>query len=154
MNPNDVGLKFPVLGFTPDRENWGFPDLDRLTKCDPRTLKENLQDGMELIDAECRRWRVLSVRRLGRTGSRLMVLLTAKPQSRIEQELEALPALSLDEVKRRTRESLETFSMDYKGFADDDAEFEETAVKAAAFLGLVNQEFPGRAPLGFDLAVR
>lgn len=116
-------MKFPVLGFTPDGENWGFPDLDRLTKCGPRTLKENMQDGMELVDADGRRWRVLSVRRTGRTGSWLMALLAAGPQSRIEQDLEALPALSLSEVKQRTRESLNAFAADYKGFDGDEVEF-------------------------------
>jgi hypothetical protein len=52
-----------------------------------------------------------------------MALLAAGPQSRIEQELEAMPALSLSEVKQRTRESLETFTADYKGFDGDDVEF-------------------------------
>jgi len=132
MKSSEAGLSFPVLGFTPDRENWGFPDLDRLTKCGPRTLKENMQDGMELIDANGRRWRVLSIRRVGRTGSWLMVLLTAKPQSRIEQELEELPGLSLAEAKQRMRDSLETFKSNYTGFDGDEAEF-------ASMLEKVNQ---------------
>ena len=123
MKSSEADLRFPVLGFTRDRENWGFPDLDRLTKCGPRTLKENMQDGMELIDAEGRRWRVLSIRRISRTGSWLMALLTATPQSRIEQELEELPGLSLAEVQKRTRDSLETFKSDYMGFSGDEAEF-------------------------------
>ena len=123
MKSTEAGLKFPVLGFTPDRENWGFPDLDRLTKCGPRTLKENMQDGMELVDSDGGRWRVLSVRRVGRTGSWLMTLLTGNSQSRIEQDLEGLPALSLADLKERTRGSLEAFAADYKGFDGDEAEF-------------------------------
>lgn len=51
MKSSEAGFKFPVLGFTPDHENWGFPDLDRLTKCGPATLKKRMQDDMELIDA-------------------------------------------------------------------------------------------------------
>lgn len=124
MKSSETGFSFPVLGFTPDRENWGFPDLDRLTKCGPRTLKENMQNGMELIDANGRRWRVLSVRRTGRAGSVLDLLPGfGPPQSRIEQELEELPSLSLAEVQQRTRESLEIFRGDYTGFDGDEAEF-------------------------------
>lgn len=124
MRSSETDFKFPILAFTPDRENWGFPDLDRLTKCGPRTLKENMQDGMELIDSGGRRWRVLSVRRTGRTGSLLdLVPGFGPPQSRIQHELEELPALSLAEVRQRARESLETFRSDYTGFDGDEAEF-------------------------------
>lgn len=124
MKSSEAGLSFPVLGFTPDRENWGFPDLDRLTRCGPQTLRENLQDGMELVDASGRRWRVLGIRRIGRAGSVLSLLPGFGPrQSRIEQDLEELPPLSLAEVQRRTRESLETFRADYTGFEGDEAEF-------------------------------
>ncbi|MDB5438879.1 MAG: hypothetical protein JWM33_1306 [Caulobacteraceae bacterium] len=56
MKSSDVAFKFPVLAFTPDREIWGFPDMDRLTRCGPRTLKEDTQKGMELIDAKGQRW--------------------------------------------------------------------------------------------------
>ena len=124
MKSSEIDFSFPVLGFTRDRENWGFPDLDRLTKCGPRTLKENMQEGMELIDASGRRWRVQSVRRTGRAGSLLDLLPGfGPPQSRIEQGLEALPRLALAEVQQRTRESLETFKSDYTGFEGDEAEF-------------------------------
>ena len=123
MKSSEASFRFPVLGFTPDRENWGFPDLDRLTKCGPRTLKEKMQDGMELIDADCRRWRILAIRRTGRTGSWLEVLLTSRPQSRIEQEIEELPSVSLTEVQERMRDSLKIFRVDYTGFDGDEAEF-------------------------------
>lgn len=86
-------------GFTPDLEIWGFPDFDRLTKCGPRTLKENKQVGMELVDAQGRRWLVQSVNRTGRTGSLFSrIPILGLPQSRIEQELEPMTPLSLDEV--------------------------------------------------------
>ena len=124
MRSSETGFEFAILGFTPDQENWGFPDLERLTKCGPRTLKESMQDGMELIDAGGRRWRVLSVRRTGRAGS-LFDLLPGfgPPQLRVEQELEELPGLSLTEVQQRVRGSLETFKSDYTGFEDGEAEF-------------------------------
>ncbi|WP_309093218.1 hypothetical protein [Phenylobacterium sp.] len=124
MRSSEANFSFPVLGFTPDRENWGFPDLDRLTKCGARTLRENMQAGMELIDSDGQRWRVLSVRRTGRAGSLLSLLPGfGPPQSRIEHELEELAALSLAEVKQRTVDSLNAFRSDYMGFEGDEAEF-------------------------------
>lgn len=123
MDATQADIQFPVIGFTPNLDNWGFRNLEDLTTCGPLTLKNNMQDGMELIDSGCRRWRVRSIRRIGRTGSWLMTLLTAKTQSRIEHELETLPALSLSEVKQRTAESLEAHAINYKGFPGDEEEF-------------------------------
>ncbi len=132
MKSIEADFSFPVLGFSRDRENWGFPDLDRLTKCGPQTLKENMQDGMELIDANGRRWRVRSIRRTGRTGSLLDLLPGfGPPQSRIEQELETLPSLSLAEVQQRARESLETFRSDYTGFEGGEVEFNSLLEKVS-----------------------
>lgn len=116
MNSNDVDWAFPVLGFTPDLEMWGFPDLDRLTRCGPRTLKDNAQDGMELVDAKGRRWRVLSIRRTGRSGSWLdLLLIFGPPQSRVEQKVEPLAEISLAEVQRRACVSMEPSRIDYYG---------------------------------------
>ncbi|MCR5877472.1 hypothetical protein [Phenylobacterium sp. J367] len=84
-----------------------------------------MQNGMELIDADLRRWRVLSVRRTGRAGSLLSLIPGfGPPQARVEHELEPLPALSLEDLRRRTRDSLEKFRVDYTGFGGDEAEFE------------------------------
>lgn len=121
---SDIDFSFPVLGFTRDRENWGFANRDKLTSCGPRTLKENMQEGMELIDAGGRRWRVKSIRRVGRAGSLLSLVPGFGPvQSRIEQELEELPSVSLAEVQEMAKGSLQTFSSDYKGFEGDEEEF-------------------------------
>jgi len=113
MKTAEAGFRFPVLGFTPDLEIWGFQDLDRLTKCGPRTLRNNMQAGMELIDADGRRWIVRSVRKSGRTGSLLSLLLTAVPQSRIEHELEPLQAVTLDDVRRRASAAMEAYAENY-----------------------------------------
>lgn len=113
-----------MIGFPPDLENWGFPDLNRLTKCGSDTLKKNMQVGMELIDAQGRSWRVLSIRQTGRAGSILSLIPGfGPPQSRIEQELEALPGVPLTEAKRRARASMEKFSWDYSAFEGGEAEF-------------------------------
>lgn len=114
MKTAEAGFRFPVLGFTRDLEIWGFQDLDRLTKCGPRTLKDGIQVGMELVDADLRRWRVLSIRRTGRAGSLVWRLLSfGLPQSRIEQELEAMDVLSIEDVRRRAGEALEAHAENY-----------------------------------------
>jgi hypothetical protein len=120
----EANFHFPVLGFTPDREIWGFQDRDTLTSCGPRTLKDDMQVGMELVDADGRRWVVRSVRRVGRDKPLLSWLvsthLTATPGSRIEHELDELPPLSLSEIKERACASVEATSRDY--CADDERE--------------------------------
>jgi hypothetical protein len=129
MKSHEAGFRFPVLGFTPDREIWGFPDLDRLTKCGPRTLKEDVQNGMELIDTDGRRWRVLSIRRTGRAGSVLSLLwIFGPPQSRIEHELEPLPPVLLAEVQQRSRDAMESSQIDYYG-EEGEAEYKSTLSK-------------------------
>lgn len=61
VKTSEADLQFPVLGISADDDLWGFPDLHRLTKCGPETLKKNLQADMELIDAVGRLWIVRSV---------------------------------------------------------------------------------------------
>lgn len=124
MKTSEVDLRFPVFGFTPDREMLGFPDLNTLTSCGPLTLKNNLQAGLELIDAEGRRFRVRSVRRIGRAEpwwkTLVIDLLTLKPQSRIEQELESLEPVTLGHLKDRACAWLDEFSINL--CADDERE--------------------------------
>lgn len=133
MRTAEAGFRFPVLGFTPDLEIWGFQDLDRLTKCGPRTLREGTQIGMELVDADGRRWVVRSVRRTGRAGSLLSLLLIfGPPQSRIEQELEPMSALSLDDVRRRATAAMEAHAESYLEGDEREVEFEPLLAKVEA----------------------
>jgi hypothetical protein len=114
MKTAEAQFQFPVLGFTPDTEIWGFPDLDRLTRCGPRTLQGNMQSGMELIGSDGRRWGVRSVKRIGRAGSLIKQLLFfGLPQSRIEHELEPLERVSLEEVQRRACAAIEAHADNY-----------------------------------------
>lgn len=107
MNTAQADFRFPVLGFTTDMDVWGLIDLDSLTTCGPRTLKEGLQLGMELIDAEGRRWLVRSVTRTGRAGSLFSRLLFSPAQSRIEHELDLLEPVSLQAVQLRVCAAME-----------------------------------------------
>jgi hypothetical protein len=129
VKTQEAAFRFPVLGFTPDREIWGFPDINTLTSCGPRTLKDNMQAGMELVDADGRRWIVRSVRRVGRARPLLWwfvsALLTGAPQSRIEHELEQLETVSLSEVQARTCASLRAFPEDWGAGEVDEAFLEQ-----------------------------
>jgi hypothetical protein len=126
MNAAEAGFRFPVLGFTKDLEIWGFQDLDRLTRCGPRTLRENTQAGMELIDSDERRWAVRSVRRTGRAGSLWSLLLPfGPPQSRIEHDLVAIDMVSLAEVRRRACAAMEAHAENYfDGDQERETEYE------------------------------
>jgi hypothetical protein len=124
MKTADVDFHFPLLGFTPDREIWGFPDNNTLTSCGPRTLKENMQADMELVDIDGRRWIVRSVRRVGRGRPFIPWLLSAllsTPQFRIEHELEQLESVTVGEVRARACVSLKAFRQDWAEVGNDPA---------------------------------
>ena len=107
MKTSEVTFQFPVLGISSDLDLWGFPDLRSLTTCGPLTLKDDMQRDLELVDTNGQRWIVRSVQRLGRTGSLLKALLTGKPQSKIEQDLDDQGALTLEQVQARVCASME-----------------------------------------------
>jgi hypothetical protein len=129
VRTQDAGFRLPVLGFTLDREIWGFSDIDTLTSCGPRTLKDNMQVGMELIDADGRRWIVRSVQRVGRARPLLpwlvSAILTGSPQSRIEHELEQLEIVTLGEVQARVCASLRAFPQDFGAEDENDPILEQ-----------------------------
>jgi len=109
MKVSEIAFEFPVLGISDDNDLWGFSDLRQLTTCGPRTLKENMQLGMELVDAGGRRWRVEGVRRMGRSKPLIPWLIKSAlsgPTYRIEQELAPMAPLTLDEVKERLASSM------------------------------------------------
>ncbi|WP_293494857.1 hypothetical protein [Phenylobacterium sp.] len=123
MKTAEAGFEFPVLGFTPDLEIWAFSDLNTLTSCGPKALKDSMYIGMELVDATGRRWIVRSAIRTGRAESWLSSMISrllSTPQSRVELELETLEPLSLSEVQARTCASLEAFPEDYGQYDESD----------------------------------
>lgn len=116
MKSTQAEMRFPVIGFTPDGDIWGFPDLNTLTSCGPLTLKENLQLDLQLVDSSGRRWVVRSIRRLGRGRPLfpgLLLDLLSTPQSRIEQEIDELSPLTLEEIKARVIAAVELTSDNY-----------------------------------------
>ena len=111
-----IDFNFPVIGFTPDREIWGFPDRSSLTTCGRLTRREGKSLGMELIDGDGLRCRVTALHTRGRARAFIPWLIEAAlagPQYRIEYSLERLGKATLDEVKARACETLEAFPSDY-----------------------------------------
>ena len=127
MKSTEAGILFPILAFTADNHLWPIDKLDILTACGPRTLKDGMQLGMEIVDSDWRCWRVKSVHKIGRdTGFLrwlLSALMTATPAYRIEQELEPLQPMSVEQMRRRVCAALEEHSEDYCGYDGDEADF-------------------------------
>ena len=69
MDIASLNLKFPILGFTTDDDVWGFPSLHKFGLCGPRTIKNDMQRGMEIVDGDGRRYWVREIRKLGRYRS-------------------------------------------------------------------------------------
>ncbi len=104
MKTSDVTFEYPILGISGDNDLWGFHDYRQLTTCGRRTLRDDMQRDMELVDAGGRRWKVTGICRLGRSRSLLPWLfwsLLAGSTYSVEQDLEPLEPLTLDEVKDR-----------------------------------------------------
>lgn len=114
MNASEAQLQFPVLGLSADNDVWGFWDMDGLTVCGPKTLKEGLQDGMELIDADGKRWRVEGIRMikpLEAWWKRLFTWILYPPGYRIEQMLTPMEPLGLEAVQERVCSAMQTFPL-------------------------------------------
>ena len=94
-------FSFPVLGITLDRDLWGFHNRDELNTCGRQTLRDKLQQDMELVDAVGARWRVLGVHRIGGVGLSLGLSCFLARVSRIDQDLERLAPFTLEQVKER-----------------------------------------------------
>ena len=104
MDIASLTLKFPILGFTTDDDVWGFPSLHEFGLCGPRTIKNDMQRGMEIVDGDGRRYRVREIRKLGRYRSFPIWFLSSlvyAPQYRISHDLEPLTPVSLEEIKQR-----------------------------------------------------
>ncbi|WP_312161597.1 hypothetical protein [Phenylobacterium sp.] len=111
-----VDFKFPLIGFTPDLEIWGFPDRPSLTTCGVQTLRKSMPLGMDLIDADGAQFRVVALHNKGRADPLLPWLLKAMlsgRQYRIEYVIAPLEKMSLEDLKARIGKSLEAFPSDY-----------------------------------------
>lgn len=135
MDAASLNLSFPILGFTTDDDIWGFPSLDELSVCGPRTIKDDMQRGMEIVDGDGRRYRVLSIRKLGRSGFLpiwFLKSLVTTPQYRISQELEPMTPLSLEEIKQRVDLCMRAHPLFWSEEADFDTVLVEKRASAQA----------------------
>lgn len=55
MKSTEANMKFPVLAFKTDGALRGFWDLNVLTTCGRRTLRDGSQIGLEIVDGDGRR---------------------------------------------------------------------------------------------------
>lgn len=116
MKSTEADIRFPAVGFTPDGDMWGFDDVDALTECGPKTLRQNMQSGMEVIGSDGRRWAVRSIRRIGRNKPLLPWLfrrLLSGPGWRIEQEMEELPPVTFGDIRVRAIQFLDAHPEDH-----------------------------------------
>ena len=135
MDVVSLNLKFPILGFTTDDDVWGFPSVHEFGLCGPRTIKNDMQRGKEIVDGDGRRYRVRSIRKLGRYRALpiwfLKSLLTT-PQYRIAHDLEPLGPLSLEEIKQRVHVCMRAHPLYWSEEADFDTVLVEQLANAEA----------------------
>jgi hypothetical protein len=134
-------FSFPLLAFTTDLDMWAFDTEEDLTACGPRTLRDRMQDGMEVVDPDGNYWRVRSATRLGRARLSLRTLLGRL--SKIDHEWEERPRLPLAEVKERVCASA-TAHADWVLHVPDDAEelaARHAEVRAAASIREIRELF-------------
>ena len=135
MDVASLNLKFPILGFTTDDDVWGFPSLDTFGVCGPRTIKDDMQRGMEIVDGDGRRFRVRSIQKIGRDGFLpiwFLKSLVSAPQYRIQHELEPMAPLSLEEIKQRVDTCMKAHPLYWSEEADLDTMLMEQLAKAQA----------------------
>lgn len=135
MDVASLNLKFPILGFTTDYDVWGFPSLATFGVCGPRTIKDDMQRGMEIVDGDGRRFQVRSIQKIGRDGFLpiwFLKSLVSVPQYRIRHELEPMPSLSLQEITRRVEAGVRAHPLHWSEEADFDTVLVEQLAKARA----------------------
>jgi len=137
-------FRYPLLAFTTDLDMWAFDNEEELTTCGPLTLRDRMQEGMEVVDRDGRSWRVRSVRRVGPARFSLRTLL--RKLSKIEHEWEERPSLTLAEAKDRVCVSVAAHADDLLHFPDDAEELaaRQAEVRAADSIAAIHKLF------GFD----
>ena len=99
-------LTFPIVGLgdrRPGQEAWEwFWDPEDFLTCESWRLANRL--GMLIADSDGRCWEVSSYRDMGITGGfwdRVWRFLIRQGLHRLDQDLKALPSMTLDDVKSR-----------------------------------------------------
>ena len=101
VKATEAKLRFPVLGYIPDGELTGWPDLWWLTIYKPKLFKKGIYEGMILIDANRRRWIARSAYLTGQIRRTRWWPLWPFPDNahtRVQFELEEIDRISLTEL--------------------------------------------------------
>ena len=121
---------FPAFGFRQDVGRYATPGLEKFDQfdiaedfavCSQWDLKYGSRNGMVLVDANLRCWRVVRVRRLGirpPLWSYLLRLLFQQALYQVDVELEPLEPITLDQLKDRMTASILSNPDDFR---DDEA---------------------------------
>jgi hypothetical protein len=117
MDAMDAGMTFPVLGFTPDGDVWGFPGPGELTECGPATLKEGLYVGLELI--------VRAATRVGAIPLKSLLHVFSPRLNRVRLEVAEETAVTLEAAKGRVCTAIDAFPQFWSEDVDDPAELLE-----------------------------
>jgi hypothetical protein len=109
---------FPAFGFRQDVGRYATPGLEKFDQfdfaedfavCSQWDLKYGSRNGMVLVDANLRCWRVVRVRRLGirpPLWSYLLRLLFQQALYQVDVELEPLEPITLDQLRDRMTASI------------------------------------------------
>jgi hypothetical protein len=128
----EADFVFPVLGFRSDGVIFAFPNLKELTICPIQRVKLGWQDGMELIGADYRTWKVLRTRRTGLHLSYEWLFLPV--MARIDYDLERVPDVPLSTLKARVLADIQRKPTMYCadcGHPEEDLSEHEAEVAAA-----------------------
>ena len=93
---------YPLFCFTTDGDLWSLDTPDDLEHCGPETWRDKLQLGMDVVDAQCRCWRVRDIALAPPTPFHWRSLIPFRGRRiRITHTFERQPDLSIEEVRAR-----------------------------------------------------
>lgn len=107
---SEVGLEFPVVGFSRDQGLLWFDDLALLTHCSAEHIENQTFIGMEMFDNRLRRWIVRSLdlkEPLKPKPNRWWQIFASRPYGAFELRLEELEPIEFAALKTRLLAEME-----------------------------------------------
>lgn len=125
----ELPLQFPILALVPDYGGWAREGLEMVehfmtekdfTDVSTFDLKKRPHTAMLLVDIAGRCWRVLRVTKIGipGTGWYRLVNIISRDQHLVRYEVEEIPTVPFEEVRRRVCQSILSHPDSYR---DDEA---------------------------------
>lgn len=117
---------YPLFCFTTDGDIWSICTPDELEHCGPKAWRDKVQIGMDIVDAECRCWRVLDVTPGPPDQFSWRSLIPFQTRRiPVRHEFEPLGDLSLEEVRERLFAVFDANPIMFCLSTDTDEEIEE-----------------------------